>query len=395
MTVPGAEPLALELTYRDEIRARALTSALLIGVTALLVVPAWTVFDRSLEPAFAAAFLRLRLLCDLPLLAGVVLLRRHPWGRQHPELLALGMLSVVQAEIAWMVVRAGDAREFYLLGFSLALYASGCLMAGSVTWTLALVAVTWGALASCALTAPAPLSGHDIAACACYLGTASLIAVIAHAQRSRLTARELGMRCRLEHEQARSAELLDQLQRQTYEDSLTGLANRRAWDADLGSACETAATDGSAVAVVLIDVDRFKQINDLHGHASGDEALRSVAALVTRRVGSRGRVARIGGDELAVLLPGMTAGAAFDVAERLRSDAESEDAMLRGHVRISLSLGVASATGASACPGELMAKADHELYRAKTTRNAVSVSSSGGDLHVPAQRSRDERPVRT
>ncbi|MDX6215936.1 MAG: hypothetical protein QOG99_1520, partial [Frankiales bacterium] len=176
----------VERTYRDEVQARAMTSAVLVGVTALVLVPAWTVFDHVLEPAFATSFLWLRLLCDLPILLGLILLRRHPWGRQHPELLALGMLSVVQIEIAWMVVRASDAREFYLLGFSLALFASGCVMAGPARWTQALVGVTWAALGAFALTAPQQMSGQDLAACGFYLGTASVIAVIAHAQRSRL-----------------------------------------------------------------------------------------------------------------------------------------------------------------------------------------------------------------
>ncbi|MCU1624696.1 MAG: diguanylate cyclase [Frankiales bacterium] len=385
----------VELTYRDEVRARAMTSAVLIGITALVVVPAWAVFDHLLEPSFATAFLRLRLLCDLPLLLGLVMLR-HRWGQQRPELFALGMLSVVQIEIAWMVVRASDAREFYLLGFSLALFASGCVMAGPARWTQALVGVTWAALGVCAVTAPHQMSRQDLAACGFYLGTASVIAVIAHAQRSRLTARELATRGRLEQEQARNAELLYQLQRQNYEDSLTGLANRRAWDAELEAACSAADTDGTAVAVVLIDVDRFKQINDLHGHASGDEALRTVAALVTQCVGARGKVARIGGDELAVLLPEMSAGAAFDVAERIREGAVSATTALSGRVRLSLSLGVASASGAAAVPGDLMARADHELYRAKATRNAVSVSSQGSDVSsLPTQRPPSERAVRT
>jgi diguanylate cyclase (GGDEF)-like protein len=384
----------VERSYRDEVQARAMTSAVLVGITALVVVPAWAVFDHLLEPSFATAFLWLRLLCELPLLLGLVMLR-HRWGRQRPELLAVGMLSVVQIEVAWMVVRAGDAREFYLLGFSLALFASGCVMAGPARWTQALVAVTWAALGICALTAPHQMSGQDLAACGFYLGTASVIAVIAHDQRSRLTARELATRGHLEQEQARNAELLHQLQRQNYEDSLTGLANRRAWDAELDAACSAAGTDGTAVAVILIDVDRFKQINDLHGHASGDEALRTVAALVTQRVGTRGQVARIGGDELGVLLPDMTAGEAFDIAERIREDAVSATTMLSGRVRLSLSLGVASASGAAAVPGDLMARADHELYRAKATRNAVSVSSQGSDVSsLPTPRPPTERAVR-
>lgn len=391
----GPLPEVGAVGYREELRARGLFSALLLGVTALIVVPAWTVFDQILEPEYTGTFLRLRLLCDLPLALGVWSLRRTAWARQRPELVAYVMLTVVQVEIAWMVVRARDAREFYLLGFSLALYASGCLLAGPVRWTLALVATTWGALGLFAVTAPQPLSGTDLAACGFYLFTASLIAVLAHAQRSRLTAREFATRSRLEQEQLRNSTLLAQLERHSLQDSLTGLANRRRWDAALSDACATARREGGSLALVLMDVDRFKQINDLHGHASGDQALRAVAAVVADQVGVRGLVARIGGDELAVLLPRADANEAVEVAEQVRLDMLRHALLPGGHVRLSLSLGVSAASGAQAKPAELMALADHELYRAKETRNCVSAAGHRPPPAVPSQRDASERPVRS
>ena len=90
---------------------------------------------------------------------------------------------------------------------------------------------------------------------------------------------------RLEREKQRTGVLLAQLERLSHEDPLTGLANRRRWDAELVSACTEARQGNSGVGVVLLDIDHFKKINDSYGHAGGDEALRAVAELLVSRVG--------------------------------------------------------------------------------------------------------------
>jgi diguanylate cyclase (GGDEF)-like protein len=165
--------------------------------------------------------------------------------------------------------------------------------------------------------------------------------------------------------------LLTRLERLSHEDPLTGLANRRRWDAELAGVCSDARRHGYVVGVVLLDVDHFKRINDRHGHAGGDEALRHVAALLARRVRADDLVARLGGDEFAVLLPGSDLDRAVELAERLRR--EAAELVLEGFEpgEINLSLGVASASDGEAYPLELMSRADEQLYRAKTTRNAV------------------------
>jgi diguanylate cyclase (GGDEF)-like protein len=125
------------------------------------------------------------------------------------------------------------------------------------------------------------------------------------------------------------------------------------------------------VGVVLLDIDRFKVINDRHGHAGGDAVLRQVAGLLSSRVRGDDLVARLGGDELAVLMPGADLDRTIELAERLRSEAArlTPDGFEPGE--ISLSLGVAAAHGDQAFPLELMSRADAQLYRAKITRNAV------------------------
>jgi diguanylate cyclase (GGDEF)-like protein len=165
--------------------------------------------------------------------------------------------------------------------------------------------------------------------------------------------------------------LLTQLERLSHEDPLTGLANRRRWDAELVSACTEARRRNTVVGVVLVDIDHFKHINDRHGHPGGDEALRQVAGLLSRRVRTGDLVARLGGDELAVLLPGSGLDRAVELAERLRREAAELVPTGFDAGEINLSLGVASAGGDQAYPLELMSRADEQLYRAKITRNAV------------------------
>jgi diguanylate cyclase (GGDEF)-like protein len=355
---------------RDELVDRARNAGLLVGWVAVVAMPAWTVVDRITVPELAGSFLLLRMVGDIPMLLAVYALWRLPVGRTHPELLTFIFLAIVQLEIAWMITRTTGA-SFHLLGFTLAIYGSGCILVARPRWTVALVGVSALALAGFALTAPRPMTAADLAAVVVFMGTASIIATLAHLRRYALNNRELITRIRLEREQQRTAVLLGQLERLSHEDPLTGLANRRRWDAELASTCAGARQDGSAVAVVLLDIDHFKTVNDRHGHAGGDEVLREVAALLSTRVRDDDLVARLGGDELAVLMPGADLGRAVELAERLRAEtaALQPAGILPGE--LSLSLGVAAMTGEQAYPMELMSRADEHLYRAKITRNAV------------------------
>jgi diguanylate cyclase (GGDEF)-like protein len=361
---------------REELIDRARSAGLLICWVALIAVPAWAPVDRIAVPDRASAFLAVRLLCEIPMLMAMVALWRMPLGRRRPERLTFAVLAVVQTEIAWMVVQT-EGSPYYVLGFTLAVYGSGCVVVARPRWTAALVGVSWVALGLAALADPGRLVGADLLALTIYLGTASAIAMLAHLRRYALNNRELLTRIRLEHEKQRTGVLLARLERLSNEDPLTGLANRRRWDAGLAATCATARQRGDAVAVVLLDVDHFKRVNDRHGHAGGDAALRAVAGLLSARIRGEDLVARLGGDELAVLLPGADLDRAVELAERLRTDAAQLQPPGFQPGELSLSLGVAAAQGPGAEPAELMSRADEQLYRAKITRNSVGAPQHG------------------
>jgi diguanylate cyclase (GGDEF)-like protein len=152
-------------------------------------------------------------------------------------------------------------------------------------------------------------------------------------------------------------------------DPLTGLMNRGA----LASRFAEIRAQGGPVAVVMCDVDRFKQVNDVHGHERGDAVLRELAARVRTAVRRADLVHRVGGEELLVLLPGHDAGAAVAVAERVRAAVAS--APLAG-LDVTLSAGVAAAGGGDVALEELSSAADRALYEAKRGgRNRVCAAA--------------------
>jgi diguanylate cyclase (GGDEF)-like protein len=144
-------------------------------------------------------------------------------------------------------------------------------------------------------------------------------------------------------------------------DPLTGLLNRRSFDQTLERELERCARTGETCALLMCDLDYFKLINDGHGHGVGDAVLRRVAADLLAGVRAIDTVARVGGEEIALLLIDCSGRAAARVAERLRRRVARERP---GEPSVTLSIGVADSTLAPS-PGELLACADQALYDAK------------------------------
>jgi diguanylate cyclase (GGDEF)-like protein len=169
-----------------------------------------------------------------------------------------------------------------------------------------------------------------------------------------------------------NARLVTRLERQAAEDPLTGLANQRAFYRTCAAEFSRALRSESEVSIVMLDLDHFKVINDAHGHLQGDQVLLAVADALRRSVRAHDVVARMGGEEFAILLPDADAAAAFDTAERART------AIARVPVAaatLSCSAGVATASPAQASPVDLLALADRALYQAKRLGRDRTVSS--------------------
>ncbi|MBW8717922.1 MAG: GGDEF domain-containing protein [Variovorax paradoxus] len=196
---------------------------------------------------------------------------------------------------------------------------------------------------------------------------------------------QLQTRTEAELRQARDAlETLNKtLNTLAMEDGLTGLANRRQFDVALDSEYSRAARNASTLALIMMDVDCFKQYNDIYGHAAGDECLqtigRTIARVASRRPGDL--AARYGGEELAVLLPNTDVAGAVMLAERIRSAVRELKIEHAGTADgfVTLSAGVDALSpqaGIGGQPKELIRSADKALYAAKSGgRNRVCAST--------------------
>jgi len=197
-------------------------------------------------------------------------------------------------------------------------------------------------------------------------------------QARRLTTANADLERRVEQRTAELAQANELLQRMAMEDGLTGLANRRHFDATLATEVRRALRKGGRLALLMGDVDFFKRFNDRHGHMVGDGCLQAVAGAmrdVFRRV--EDLPARYGGEEFAVILPGADPEQALVSAEALRAAVEAMN-IAHGNSEagpwVTLSLGVVSAPVTPATtPDWFIAQADGALYRSKAGgRNRVT-----------------------
>jgi diguanylate cyclase (GGDEF)-like protein len=161
--------------------------------------------------------------------------------------------------------------------------------------------------------------------------------------------------------------------RQARTDPLTGLLNRRAFFEELERRLERLDRQGQPGALLFVDLDNLKPINDRHGHEAGDAAIRAAAGLLRAAVRPSDLVARIGGDEFALWLDGADARIAIGRAERIIADAPLALAhhAPSADVRMSLSIGIAVRAPASREPTDhLMLRADTAMYAAKRAGKA-------------------------
>ena len=175
------------------------------------------------------------------------------------------------------------------------------------------------------------------------------------------------------------------MRRQALKDPLTGVGNRLLAYDRLTHALSVAGRRGTAVAVLYVDLDHFKQVNDQLGHAAGDQVLRQVSDRLTEVLRHTDTIARLGGDEFLIVcedldepLPGL------DLARRVRECFEEPFAVGPRRHRLTASIGVSYNRDRPVSPDELVGEADAAMYEAKARgRDAIEVFTPPGDEDPP------------
>jgi diguanylate cyclase (GGDEF)-like protein len=168
---------------------------------------------------------------------------------------------------------------------------------------------------------------------------------------------------------------------QASHDALTGLANRALLQHRLAQATQSAQRDGSSLALLLMDLDRFKEVNDTLGHHAGDQLLQAVAQRLGDTVRTTDTVARLGGDEFAVLLPGADEQAAIGVARKLLRRLE-EPCIIDGYaIDLEASAGIAVAPSHGYEPHAMLRRADVAMYIAKAGHTGYAVYTPDQDVN--------------
>ena len=175
----------------------------------------------------------------------------------------------------------------------------------------------------------------------------------------------------------RRAEEREVLERRAMIDPLTGVLNRRGVSAALQRELRRARASHAPLSLLMIDVDRFKALNDTYGHQTGDTVLRHVASALTGAVRAVDHVGRYGGDEFVVILPDTAAGPAAALADRLRKVRLPALAVSSaGELEVTISIGAATLDDADTAE-RLVERADQAMYRAKRKTGEPPLSGAG------------------
>jgi len=373
--------------FARQVKIATRATGISAGAIAAFAYPAWGLFDLLVEPSNAGSFIWLRIGFVVPIALLWLGLRYAPLGRRRPELFVLGIMCLVDLGIALMIAQVETHYAAYALGMSLTIYAGAFLLIWSPRYMAAVIGLNMGSLAVVLLLSD-PVGTDALATVFFYVTTASVLSFLGQHHRHTMKLREFETLVALEHEQDHNRELVLELDRQSREDSLTGLANRRAWDEELGRQCARSARDEVPFAVVLCDVDQLKSINDQLGHPVGDLVLKAVGRTLEADARSGDLVARIGGDEFAILTPGVDQFGATELADRLRLQVRSEAGAAAAIGGVTMSFGVAGWEGGDDSVETVMLRADRRLYRAKLIRDVVCAGDPS-----PAQEGRAARPA--
>ena len=384
-------PAELEVAFEAQSAAARAAQLRVWGWVTLAFVWSSTPLDYRSMPHMWPLFVSLRLLVVTPLF--LLSMRRLgvPRSRWATVLLTTGPYCSVLATMP-VIFAAGptiDTTVTVLVQFVNTLWITALVplgMTGTLVFCAFSVVASDGIIAAAFEAHHTAFARPDIAI-ACHLMI--LLMLLGKMLTERESRRSFVAGLRLQVQADSLARSNAQLLEMSHTDALTGLANRRAFDQTLDRALTQAAKAGTSVALLMIDIDHFKQFNDTAGHAEGDRCLATVAQAIAREIRPADLAARYGGEEFVVIMAGADLTQAASLAERIRaaiSVLRVYHPGLGGGQFVSISIGLAAVRpdGSAAACTSLIVAADRALYRAKHAgRDRVMVAEPAEGLPQP------------
>ncbi|HEY2936793.1 MAG TPA: diguanylate cyclase [Gaiellaceae bacterium] len=281
------------------------------------------------------------------LVVGALANRRVPRSRR-PELLVLGLITIDAALLGVAAAASGGPTSPMLTLNAVVVTAAAAYFRARGVAVVCGVAIT-AILAASLVPHPGRLLEHP----ALPILTIAMVGALAVHQR-------VGVLAELDH------------RRRSVVDPLTGALNRHALASRFAELCAQAASTGQPICAIACDLDRFKRVNDLYGHARGDRVLKEAVRAMRSALRGFDSLYRLGGEEFLIVLPRTTIEQGSEVAERVRAAIELARP---GGLDVTVSLGVAACTGSDVDYGKVVTHADRALYAAKRRgRNRVVAS---------------------
>ena len=371
ITLTFQEP-DVERSFRESYNRRFHFQSLMAMGMALLLFCAFGVLDWLLYPDLVVELWGIRYVYALlPLLLIMLGLAGKPYWRYSQQLMALSLIVGNLAIIAMTVVIPAEMNDVYVGGLMLvALYG----------YTVARIRFVWASMANWLGLAAYNLaniwwgdaSQWDLIAGNFFCASTNLLGMVACYSMEYDTRRGYLLQLALKEERSRLNEVNRRLEKQALTDDLTKLSNRRSFFEHYHEEWRRAKRHSQCLALIMIDVDYFKRVNDRYGHQAGDECLKLIGGVLASHARRAGEMAaRLGGEEFILLLPDASAEKACEVAEAMRSDIASLEFIVGGPtaatgLHLTISCGTAcDIPDDELSPEKLLSRADKAMYEAK------------------------------
>ncbi len=380
----GAWPDSIRAIWRADKLHRRRRELAFINAVGLMWCVVCLALDYTAGPAVFSAGLALRLGLVAPLyLIAIAAALFGGWHAQRWTTITAVPAFVGAAGYLGMHVAIAQMQE-YVMAAGLLLAMAIVVLPLRLPWLALMAAVSiatlWG------IWSTMPGRGETEFVLLCFISGIALASLLLPLRTVRLKDQNFLYALRGQIVSRRLMEANEQLRELSQRDELTGLPNRRYFERIFDTAYRAAVASGDDLAVMMIDVDRFKRFNDQHGHIAGDRALRQVATELEKQFAASGStLARYGGEEFVAVVEHCSEEGALELADRARRSVEQRPVVLdvAGRVPVTVSIGIALRKSDGLSPDALIDRADQALYAAKRAGRNIARLARGADAPVP------------